>query len=140
MILLVQATVLTVGIDGRHEVLKELPIRLINVQSGYEAASSFKNESIDSVISAWDLVDMPDGIFLKRLRRIRPDIPTIAVVKAGDYAQEVSARSLGVSAVLTDHSSNEHIREVIRLVLGLKDVTSIRGIKAVKETTRREKT
>ena len=140
MILLVQATVLTVGIDGRHEVLKELPIRLINVQSGFEAASSFKNESIDSVISAWDLVDMPDGIFLKRLRRIRPDIPTIAVVKAGDYAQEVSARSLGVSAVLTDHSSNEHIREVIRLVLGLKDVTSIRGIKAVKETTRREKT
>lgn len=140
MILLVQATVLTVGIDGRHEVLKELPIRLINVQSGFEAASSFKNESIDSVISAWDLVDMPDGIFLKRLRRIRPDIPTIAVVKAGDYAQEVSARSLGVSAVLTDHSSDEHIREVIRLVLGLKDVTSIRGIKAVKETTRREKT
>jgi DNA-binding NarL/FixJ family response regulator len=140
MILLVQATVLSVGIDGRHEVLQELPIRLINVQSGVEAASSFKNEPIDSVISSWDLIDMPDGIFLKRLRRIRPDIPTIAVVEADNFAQEVSARSLGVSAVLTDHSSDEHFREAVRQVLGLKDVASIRSIKAVKETTEREKT
>ncbi len=140
MILLVQATILTVGIDGKHEVLQELPIRLISVQSGVEAASSFKNESIDSVISNWDLTDMPDGTFLKRLRSIRPDIPTIAVVKAGNYAQEVSARSLGVSAVLTDHSSDEHFREAVRQVLGLKDVASIRGIKAIKETTEREKT
>jgi DNA-binding NarL/FixJ family response regulator len=87
------------------------------VQSGVEAASSFKNEPIDSVISSWDLIDMPDGIFLKRLRRIRPDIPTIAVVEADNFAQEVSARSLGVSAVLTDHSSDEHFCEVVRQVL-----------------------
>jgi len=140
MIILVQATVLTVGINGRHEVLQELPIRLISVQSGIEAASSFKNESIDSVISNWDLVDMPNGAFLRRLRGIRPDIPTIAVVNTDNYAQEVSARSLGVSAVLTDSSSDEHFREVVRQVLGLQDVTSIRGIKALKEITEREKT
>lgn len=140
MILLVQATVLTVGIDGRHESLRELPIRLINVQSGMEAAGSFKNESIDSVISNWDLVDMPDGMFLKRLRRIRPDIPTIAIIEMGNYVQETSARSLGVSAVLTEGSDDEHFREAVRQVLGLKDVASIRGIKAIKETTEREKT
>lgn len=139
MILLVQATVLTVGIDGRHEVLQELPIRLISVQSGVEAAGSFKNEAIDSVISNWDLVDMPNGTFLKRLRRIRPDIPTIAVVKAGNFANEVSARSLGVSAVLTDHSNDEHFREAVRQVLGLRDIASIRGIRAVKEKAEREK-
>lgn len=140
MILLVQATVLTVGIDGRREVLQELPIRLISVQSGIEAVSSFKNESIDSVISKWDLIDMPDGTFLKRLRGIRPNIPTIAVIKTDNYAQEISARSLGVSAVLTESSSDEHFREVVRQVLGLKDVASIRGIRALKETTEREKT
>jgi DNA-binding NarL/FixJ family response regulator len=140
MILLVQATVLTVGIDGRREVLQELPIRLISVQSGVEAASSFKNESIDSVISNWDLIDMPDGTFLRRLRGIRPNIPTIAVIKTDNYAQEISARSLGVSAVLTDGSSDEHFREVVRQVLGLKDVASIRGIRALKGTTEREKT
>ena len=57
-----------------------------------------------------------------------------------NYAQEISARSLGVSAVLTEGSSDEHFREVVRQVLGLKDVTSIRGIRALKETTEREKT
>jgi len=140
MILLVQATILTVGINGKQEVLQELPIQLISVQSGAEAASSFKNESIDSVISNWDLSDMPNGAFLRRLRRIRPDIPTIAVVKANNLAQEISARSLGVSAVLTDGSSDDHFREVVRQVLGLRDVASIQSIKAVKETTEREKT
>ena len=51
MVVLVQATVLTVGLNGRTEVLKELPIRLIKMQSGREAARSLKNEKVNSVIS-----------------------------------------------------------------------------------------
>lgn len=132
MIVLVQATVLTVGLDSRNEILQELPIRLIAMQSGTKAARSLKNEKVDSVISKWDLDDMADGRFLKRLRVIKPEIPTIAFVRAGDQAQEIAARSLGVSAVLTDEVDDGLFRETVANVLGLKDLVSIKAISPAK--------
>ena len=44
MIVLVQANVLTVGLNGENEVLRELPIRLLAMQSASEAVRSLKNE------------------------------------------------------------------------------------------------
>ena len=128
MIVLVQATVLTVGLNGRNEVLRELPIRLVAMQSGAKAARSLKNEEVDSVISKWDLDDMEDGGFLKSLRAVKPGISTIAFVRAGDWAQEIAARSLGVSAVLTDEADDELFRETVANVLGLRNITSIKAI------------
>jgi len=130
MIVLVQASVLTVGLDGRNEVLQELPIRLIAMQSGIAAARSLKSEKVDSVISNWDLDDMADGWFLKKLRAVKPEIPTIAFVRSGDRAQEIAARSLGVSAVLSDDADDEFFRRVVANVLGLKDIGSIKAISA----------
>jgi len=138
MIILVQASVLTVGLDGKSEVLRELPIRLITMQSGMKAARSLKNEKVDSVISKWDLDDMEDGRFLKNLRAIKPEIPTIAFVRAGDRAQEIAARSLGVSAVLTDEADDELFRETVTNVLGLRDIVSIKAISPA-ESSRYEK-
>jgi DNA-binding NarL/FixJ family response regulator len=128
MIVLVQATVLTVGLDGKNEVLRELPIRLVTMQSGIEAARSLKNEEVDSVISKWDLDDMEDGWFLKRLRAVKPEISTIAFVRSGDQAQEIAARSAGVSAVLTDEADDELFRKTVANVLGLHDLVSIEAI------------
>ena len=128
MIVLVQANVLTVGLNGRSESLKKLPIRLIAMHSAAEAISSFKNEKINSVISKWDLDDMRDGQFLKRLKAARPNIPTIAFVAGNDPAQEISARSIGVSAVLTEGVSNEVFQETVANVLGLKGVVAIKSI------------
>ena len=133
MIVLVQATVLTVGMTGKNEVLRELPIRLITMQSGIEAARSLKNEEVDSVISKWDLDDMEDGWFLRRLRAVKPEISTIAFVKAGDRAQEIAARSLGVSAVLTDEANDELFLETVANVLGLEDLVSIEAISPAKD-------
>jgi len=128
MIVLVQATILTVGLNGKNEILRELPIRLVTMQSGREAARSLKNEEVDSVISNWDLVDMKDGWFLSKLRAVKPEISTIAFVRAGDHAQEIAARSLGVSAVLTDQADDELFRQTVANVLGLKDLVSIEAI------------
>jgi PleD family two-component response regulator len=128
MIVLVQATVLSVGLDGKNEVLRELPIRLLAMQSASEAVRSLKNKKVDSVISKWDLEDMEDGLFLKRLKAAKPNIPTIAFIRAGDYAQEIAARSLGVSAVLTDQVTDEFFRDTVANVLGLKGVVSIKAI------------
>jgi len=137
MIVLVQASVLTVGLNGKNEVLRELPIRLITMQSGKKAARSLKNEKIDSVISKWDLCDMENGQFLRTLRAVKPEIPTIAFVKAGDQAQEIAARSLGVSAVLTEEASDGLFRETVANVLGLRDIVSIKAIAAAENEKRR---
>ena len=134
MIALVQATVLTVGLNGKSEVLRELPIQVVKMRSGGQAARSLKNENIDSVISKWDLVDMKGGRFLKKLRAVKPDIPTIAFIRAGSQAQEIAARSIGVSAVLTEDTTDELFRETVANVLGLKDVASIRAISPTKES------
>jgi DNA-binding NarL/FixJ family response regulator len=128
MIVLVEASVLTVGLNGREKVLRELPIRVITMQSGIEAARSLKTERVDSVISNWELEDMADGGFLKGLRAAKPDIPTIAFVRAGDRAQEIAARSLGVSAVLTDEADDDLFRQTVANVLGLKGYVTIKAI------------
>jgi len=128
MIVLVQATVLTVGLNGKNEALQELPIRLITMRSGIKAARSLKNEKVNSVISRWDLDDMKDGRFLKNLRAVKPEMPTIAFVEAGDWKQEIAARSLGVSAVLTDEASDELFRETLINALGLRDIVTIKAI------------
>jgi len=128
MIVLVEASVLTVGLNGREKVLRELPIRVITMQSGIEAARSLKTERVDSVISNWELEDMADGGFLKGLRAAKPDIPTIAFIRAGDRAQEIAARSLGVSAVLTDEADDDFFRQTVANVLGLKGHVTIKAI------------
>jgi DNA-binding NarL/FixJ family response regulator len=128
MLVLVQATVLTVGLNGKSESLQELPIRLINMQSGSEAARSLKTEKVDSVISNWDLDDMTDGLFIRKLKAVKPEIPTIVFVAAGDRTQEIAARSLGVSAVLTSDTDDEHFKQTVANVLGLRDIVAIKAI------------
>lgn len=135
MIVLVQANVLAVGLKDRVEALQDLPIRLIAMQSAKEAARSLKNERVDSVISNWDLDDMKDGRFLKRLRCVKPEMPTIAFVKSDDFGQEIAARSCGVSAVLTENSDNELLQETLANILGLKSVIPQTAAQA--ETARR---
>ncbi|MHC4456766.1 MAG: hypothetical protein ACYS0I_06670 [Planctomycetota bacterium] len=140
MVILVQATVLTVGLNGRNEALKELPIRLITMQSGSEAARSLKNEKVDSIVSKWDLDDMKNGRFLRKLKAVKPEIPTIVLIDAGNLAQEISARSLGVSAVLTNETDDDLFRETVANVLGIKGVVSIKEISLHQNQRSRQET
>jgi DNA-binding NarL/FixJ family response regulator len=133
MILVVEASVLTVGLDGKNTGLKELPIRLLNMRTGSEAIRCLRNEKIDSVISEWDLPDMADGSFLKGFKAVKPHMPTIAFVKPGDRSQEIAARSLGVAAVLTDDTSPEHFRQTVSQVLGLGNTAEIKAIHVVEQ-------
>jgi len=131
MIVLVQATLLTVGLTEENEMLRDLPIHVIAMQSGIEAARSLKNKNVDSVVCKWDLCDMKNGHFVKGLKSVRPEMPTIVFVEAGNIEQEIAARSLGVSAVLPNDAGEFLIRETIANVLGLNSVVSIKDISAV---------
>jgi len=128
MIVLVQANVLTVGLGDKNEALQELPLRLIAMSSGAKAARSLKNERVDSVISKWDLDDMKNGLFLKRLKAVKPEVPTIVFVMAGNQAQEIAARSSGASAVLTEDATDEFFQSTVANVLGLRGIVSIKTI------------
>lgn len=127
MIVLVQANVLTVGLNGRDEILKELPIRLISVASAQQAVRMFREDNINSVVGAWD-ENETNQKFLTKLRRAKPDIPTIVFIPADDPEQEVIARSLGFSAILTEDATDEIFKLTIANVLGLKDDVRIREI------------
>ena len=76
---------------------------------------------------------MPDGAFLKGLKSIRPDIPTIAVIESNDPQQEIQARSLGVAAVVTEDDTEEHFRQIVCGVLGLNHAGILEDLYAVKE-------
>jgi DNA-binding NtrC family response regulator len=133
MIVVKKANVLTVGVADKAQVLKELNIRVISLQFGKDAVRSLKSEEFDSVISRWDLLDMKNGTFLQGLKNIKRDMPTIAVIESGNTDQEISARSLGVSAVITEDINEDHFRELISQLLGLEEVEQIKEIYATIE-------
>lgn len=133
MFIVKQANVLTVGINGRAQVLKELKIGVISVQFGAEAARSLKSEKFDSVISRWDLADMENGRFLQGLKKIKPDMPIIAIIESGNMYQEISARSLGVSAVITEDIGDDHFCEIVSQLLGLEETEDIKTMYATLE-------
>ena len=132
MVIVAKMNVLAVGAEDWSDKFAELPIRLISLNNGFEAVRSFKTEQIDSVISHWHLDDMPDGLFLKRLRAIRPQMPTIAVVEPNNPQQEIAARSLGVAAVIPSNCSEDYFREIVSAVLNLVP-HSVERLYAVKE-------
>jgi DNA-binding NarL/FixJ family response regulator len=131
MLVLVKANVLAVGLAGSGNALRRLPIRVLFIQTGFEAGRSLKNENVNSVISKWNLPDAPDGRFLRNLRLAKPYLPVIAVVDSGDVQQEVAARSIGASAVLSSDVTDAMFMRVISEVLGLGDAEEIEKISAV---------
>jgi len=122
MLVLVKANVLAVGLEDRSSLLQELPIRVVDIQSGFQAGRSLKNENVNSIISRWNLPDGPNGQFVRAVRNAKPYLSIIVVIDAGSTAQEIAARSIGASAVLSDDESDEIFRRTIAGVLGIDDV------------------
>ncbi len=108
-----------------------MPVRVLYIQTGEKAGRSLKNENVDSVISSWGLPDAPNGQFLKNLRLAKPYMPVIAIVDSNDVKQEIAARSIGVSAVLSSDVTDEVFRQTAIGVLGLGDTEAIQEICAI---------
>lgn len=134
---LIKANLLAVGLNGRTEVLDELPIRLISVESAAEAIRRIRNDRFESVLSRWHLEDMPGGLFLRKLRLVKPDMTTIVLICSKDQSEEIRARSIGVSAVLTEDCSDEFLVATVASVLGIEAPAEVR---AILQTRRKRKT
>jgi DNA-binding NarL/FixJ family response regulator len=135
MYLYCDATILAIGIDDEKlEVIRELPVKVTAHRFGHEATGSFRSEKVDTVVSRWDLADMPNGKMLKGIRGIRPGLPLITIVEAGDTEQEKAARCLGVTAVCTADDPDEYLKEIIVNVLGIKqaDESTVNAVNNLK--------
>jgi DNA-binding NarL/FixJ family response regulator len=117
---LVRTNLLAVGLNGRARLFNELPIRLVSVQSAAEAVGCIRNDRFESVLSTWNLQDMPGGLFLKRLRVVKPDLTTIVLVSGNDPSEEILARSIGVCAVLTEDDGDDFLVQTVASILGLE--------------------
>lgn len=122
------ANVLTVGVTDRSKALNVLPVRLLLMETGAEAIQCLREERIATVISRWELTDMPQGKFLKKIVAAKPAVPTIAFVTPGDRSQEVAARSLGVSAIVSEDVEDEYFREIVCQVLGIYKISRVKVV------------
>ncbi len=120
MKVLVQGHLLAVGLTDRSELLHELPVLVVTAESAAEAVRSLKNERFDSIVSRWNLVDMPNGGFQKRLRAVKPDVATVVLISPDKPDLEIATRSIGVSAVLTEDCSDEILIQTLAAILGVE--------------------
>ena len=125
MKVLVEKKLLVVGLDGLAQTLLELPARIKFVKNGIEAVSSFKTEKFDGVISRWNLEDMADGRLLRGIKLIKPSLPVVSVVSSGNVDEEISSRTAGVNAVVTDKSSDILLGEIVCRIFGMASASKI---------------
>jgi len=121
----VYSTILMVETEDKARGLQELPVRLLRMNTGRQAVQCLRREKVDTVISRWDLVDMPDGLLLKRILAARPKMPTIALIQAGSQRQEILARSLGVTAIVSEDVDSSFFRRLICEILHIEDFAAM---------------
>ncbi len=119
---------LVVGIGDKGNALKKLPVQILALDVGAQAIRCLREERIDTVISHWELIDIPDGKFLKRVREAKPSMPTIAFIRPGDIEQELAARQIGVDCVLSEDIDDDYFRETVCQLLGIPAVSSMQII------------
>jgi len=120
MFVVAKPSVLVVGVEGKARLLRELDVNVVTRKFGALAARSLKTENIQGVIATWNLPDMYDGKFFRGLKRIKPYMPTVAVIDSGDDQQEIAARSLGVSAVITEGIDGFDFKRLVCNLMGFE--------------------
>ena len=124
---LVQTTVLMVGDGNKSHAINELPIRLVLLDTGAAAIRFLKQEKIETLICKWDLMDIPNGGLLENVISAIPSMPTIALIEPGNFAQEIKAAQLGVTAIINDDIDDDYFRQVVSQLLGIKEMAAIRA-------------
>jgi hypothetical protein len=122
---IVNTTILIVGAKDRGEALRELPVRVILLDNSAEAVRCLRKEAVDAIVSRWHLVDVPSGGLLEAVIGANPWMPSVAFVRPGDAKQEIAARSIGVTAVLSDDIDDAYFRDVMCQILHIEEIASI---------------
>lgn len=114
--------ILFAGLTDKANALQGLSVQIYLADSGREAIGCLKKRRIDTVISKWHLIDIKNGEFIRTVIEARPGIASIAIIDAGNYVQEVAARSIGVTAVLPEDIDDEHFRKTVCLISNIAEL------------------
>jgi DNA-binding NtrC family response regulator len=121
----VYSNILMIATKDKSEALRELPVRLFIMDTAKEALACLRTQAVDSVVSQWDLVDMPGGTLLEKIIDARPNMPTVAFIEPGNWEQEITARSMGVTAILSDDIDENYFRNTICQILHIESVSAL---------------
>lgn len=119
------ANILAVGTRDKKDLLEQLPLKVVTVDRAKEAAACLKKNKFSSLISKWNLEDLPGGEFIRRFKNARPDVPTVAFIEPGNDLQEAKARELGVNLVLPDDVDETRFMQSICTLLNLSEIASL---------------
>ncbi len=115
--------ILLVGLRDHCGDLVSLPFNLCIVDTGLQAMQQIRHKQPMVMAAKWDLPDMPDGLLFKRVLNGSACYQSLALVSAADPAQEVAARSIGVSVVLDSNIDSKQLREVLTQLSQLRCAT-----------------
>jgi DNA-binding NarL/FixJ family response regulator len=115
--------ILLVGLRNHCGNLVSLPDHLCMVDTGLQAMQQIRYKQPMVLASRWDLPDMPDGLLFRRILNSPVCFRTLALVSSHDPAQEVTARSIGISVVLDETIDSEQLKAVLRQLSKLRCAT-----------------
>ena len=117
--------ILAVGIKDKSEMLESLPVRVILCDGGLDALKCLRQARTHMLVSKWNLPDMPDGELLRRYTGANPYTPTIAFIEPDNTEQEIEARILGVTVVLSEDSDYETFYASVCRLLHLSSLSQL---------------
>jgi len=120
-----EAEILAVGIGDKTHVLEKLPVRVLSAKHGGEAISYLRRWEVLSLLSRWDLPDMPDGELLERVVAAKPQVLTMALIESGNREHERASRLLGVTMVLLENTGDGYFFEAVYQLLGRPDLNEL---------------
>ncbi len=95
-------------------------VRVIAVSTGHEALQFIGRYDFELIAAKWNLKDMPDGLLFERAKQMWLTSVLVAIVNAGNWQQELSARQTGANFVINDDYSFVELSHLIRELLGHK--------------------
>jgi DNA-binding NarL/FixJ family response regulator len=120
---LTEGYVLAVGLKQRCDALKDLPVRLCSVDTGFQALKQLRRQVPSVLLGLWDLPDMPAGALFKQILAGAASVATVTLVRFGDTGSEIAARSLGVTVVLDDSVDEHMLAELLNQLSARKVAT-----------------
>lgn len=129
MYYVVDIKILTVGLDNNTDLANALPVQIISSTNGMEAIRHLReHHKIDTVVTRWDLPDMPNGQLIRRIRAAKPSIPTVVILDKPDQQREIDVRKLGVTAVIPSTANTGSLINAISHVLNVRKAGKVQVI------------
>lgn len=100
------------------ELKAEIGAEIIEAEKATEAIKALRKRFIDIIITRWDLPDMEEGEFVRRLRWAKPFAKIVVVADPERFEkEEIAARLTGVDLVIPDNSDKGYLAGYVKRLI-----------------------